>query len=385
MKIHDVKDRRCILVLGMHRSGTSALTRCLNHLGVDLGKTLVPPEKDSNPLGHWENARVVEFNERLLALLGRNCHDDRLLPADWQDRSEVKSLEKDLKHLLEAEFSCPGPIGIKDPRLCRLLPAWMPQIRSSFGEPLVILALRHPSEVAGSLQRRNQLLMAQGYLQWTLHILEAERVTRDCRRFIVQFDSLLEDWATELLPIMDLVGTDRYTSKSVHKSIENFLTPSLRHHHARTVSVPDDAGPIREIAEAVFRLMEEDNLQHQAEELDALYEQIVAIARLISPFSERMILNSQQSLRNCSELEARCEWAEAELARFLNHPVLGLAAKIWSSLFNASFPAGKARLLRIRNLLTQGSDELADREEQVKSDSASLMTDHSSRADNRGP
>ena len=65
-----------LLVLGMHRSGTSALTRVLNLLGVALGDDLMPPGPD-NPLGFWEHQGIVSVHEALFAELDRRWDDPR--------------------------------------------------------------------------------------------------------------------------------------------------------------------------------------------------------------------------------------------------------------------------------------------------------------------
>ena len=59
-----------VLVLGMHRSGTSALTRVLNLLGLDAGRDVLMGASESNPTGHWEVERLTSFNDRLLDELG---------------------------------------------------------------------------------------------------------------------------------------------------------------------------------------------------------------------------------------------------------------------------------------------------------------------------
>ena len=59
-------ERCCILVLGMHRSGTSVTTRIINLLGVDLPQALVPPA-DNNPTGYWESRDLLTLHDRLLA------------------------------------------------------------------------------------------------------------------------------------------------------------------------------------------------------------------------------------------------------------------------------------------------------------------------------
>ena len=66
-----------LFVLGMHRSGTSALTGLLHRLGVVLGEHLLPASED-NPRGYWENADIVAVHERLMASLGWTWDDIRL-------------------------------------------------------------------------------------------------------------------------------------------------------------------------------------------------------------------------------------------------------------------------------------------------------------------
>ena len=60
-----VNQQRLIVVLGMHRSGTSAITKSLELLGVGLGSELHPAGFD-NPKGFWEDRDCLEINERLL-------------------------------------------------------------------------------------------------------------------------------------------------------------------------------------------------------------------------------------------------------------------------------------------------------------------------------
>ena len=54
-----------VLILGMHRSGTSALARVLNLAGLRLSTDLLEPNQD-NPLGYWEAKNIVRINNQLL-------------------------------------------------------------------------------------------------------------------------------------------------------------------------------------------------------------------------------------------------------------------------------------------------------------------------------
>ena len=112
-----------ILVIGMHRSGTSAVTRVLNLLGIELGGSLLP-SADDNARGFWEHQDAVLINERLLSALGRNWFDLRELPHGWLSTPAASEAKLQLKELFTREFGGPVIWAVKDPRICRLLPLW---------------------------------------------------------------------------------------------------------------------------------------------------------------------------------------------------------------------------------------------------------------------
>ena len=62
-------DKTGLLILGMHRSGTSALTRVLSLIGYALPK-YVTGKSDGNVTGHWESALISELNESIFEELG---------------------------------------------------------------------------------------------------------------------------------------------------------------------------------------------------------------------------------------------------------------------------------------------------------------------------
>jgi hypothetical protein len=62
----ETKDK-LIVVLGMHRSGTSTVTKSLELMGVGLGANLHPAGFD-NPKGFWEDRERIEINDKLLNL-----------------------------------------------------------------------------------------------------------------------------------------------------------------------------------------------------------------------------------------------------------------------------------------------------------------------------
>lgn len=56
-----------VITLGMHRSGTSALTRCLNLLGLSVGpEDDLIPASEENVKGFWENVELKKLNDNIL-------------------------------------------------------------------------------------------------------------------------------------------------------------------------------------------------------------------------------------------------------------------------------------------------------------------------------
>ena len=140
-------ERSAILVLGMHRAGTSAVTRVLNLLGAELGDELLPPRED-NPSGFWEHAGAVAIHERLLQGLHRSWLDTRGLPDGWAQRPPAAAARQEIAELIERDFDAVPLWALKDPRLSLFAPLWLEELdRRDIGARVVIV-VRHPEEVA---------------------------------------------------------------------------------------------------------------------------------------------------------------------------------------------------------------------------------------------
>jgi len=61
--------KKCIAVIGMHRSGTSMVTKALETLGVELGQQLLMAAND-NQKGFYEDKSIVDLNDRILEYAG---------------------------------------------------------------------------------------------------------------------------------------------------------------------------------------------------------------------------------------------------------------------------------------------------------------------------
>jgi glycosyltransferase involved in cell wall biosynthesis/GT2 family glycosyltransferase len=220
-----------LLILGMHRSGTSALAGALSLAGVDLGTRLVPPAAD-NPKGFFEHEQVWRIHHELLIALGSSWHDVRALPVDWEHGEQATAAAQRLRTELEQDFAGVALWGVKDPRLSRCFALW-PGVLASLGAiPRVVLALRDPFEVAASLQKRDGLEQAHALALWLRYTLDAERGSRGLARTVQHYPDLLADWRAELARLQRALAV-AWPGPPDPAAIDAFLDPGLRHHLSR--------------------------------------------------------------------------------------------------------------------------------------------------------
>ena len=171
---------RILVVLGMHRSGTSFLTDCTEVLGFTLPGDRNGPAPD-NPKGHFEPRAIVDLNESALARAGASWA--RIAPLDAGPNPD------EMEAALQASFGKAARIVIKDPRMSLLMPAWRPFLET-LGQVSAVISLRNPAEVAASVARRDAISADHSYLSWISHILTALDSTEGLPRMLVLFP----DW-----------------------------------------------------------------------------------------------------------------------------------------------------------------------------------------------
>lgn len=255
---------RAILVLGPHRSGTSAVARVLNLLGVDLGAQMLPPKFD-NRHGYWEHQRVFELHERLLSRAGSAWHEYRPMPDGWCDLDEVQEIRRELVGFLREELGDAPLWGVKDPRLSALLPLWTEVLEELGAEPSYVLVVRNPLEVVRSLERRDRFRPSKCVLLYMAETLGALHHTRGGRRAFVSYAGLLEDWRSVVSEVGDRLEIEwPHPPEARADEIDAFLRPSERHHRhdladlRNEALLPDWAVTLHDALERASRRHDED-------------------------------------------------------------------------------------------------------------------------------
>ena len=219
-----------VCVLGMHRSGTSVLTRILNLLGMSLGpenKLAGGCEKDGQPKGYWENVEIIYLNNAILERFGGNWFEPPIFPPSWQTSATLNDLKQRGQLLLKDTFDTAPIWGWKDPRTCLTLPFWqliVPQMR-------YVICFRNPMAVAQSLARRDDFSIEKSSTLWLSYVQSALKYTRGSPRLIVFYEDLMDDWSRELPRLARFLGNPGAAQRNdVRDAVEAFVEQSLRHH-----------------------------------------------------------------------------------------------------------------------------------------------------------
>ncbi|MEJ1157921.1 hypothetical protein [Prosthecomicrobium sp. N25] len=226
------KRRQAIIVLGMHRSGTSALTRVASLLGgVAPRHTLAA--NPANEKGYWESGVLVGINDEILASAGLSWSDWKPFPDAWYASPVATEARSRLAEAVTAEFGSARSFVLKDPRMCRLMPLWLDVLAELEIEPRILLSVRHPLEVVESLGKRDGLSTQHALSLWLRYNLDAERGSRGQPRGVVRYDRLIEDWRDEVAQAGAVAGIPwPRLGSGVDREVDEFLVDDLRHHKA---------------------------------------------------------------------------------------------------------------------------------------------------------
>ena len=218
-----------MVVLGMHRSGTSAVTGVIDALGLPacVLEDRFPP-KQWNPRGNFESVSLTLFDEFLLQLLGGTWWTPPALTEGWAEDPSLVDLRLEAARLFAVAHPFPSWVW-KDPRACLLMPFWDLVLGRDMPR---ILVLRNPLECAASLADRNglslevSLALTERYLRTSL---------RDSARrsvFVTTYDELLDDsadWCRRAASFLRSRGLPLREPLAVER-VHDFLDVELRHH-----------------------------------------------------------------------------------------------------------------------------------------------------------
>lgn len=268
---------RLAVVLGMHRSGTSALTGMLAQAGLDVPDDLMDrPDDVINLKGYWESEGLMQVNDRLFEDLGLHWSSSDQLPLNWWTTQKAVVWRRQLIHQLTQ--TCRGthhPV-IKDPRMCVLMAGMRPLFNAAVVDFCFFIPVRHPMEVARSLQTAQGTSLGRGLALWIAHVREAERETRGQRRLILSFNNLLQEPDAVLAQCRQITHPDD-TDAGLTSQAAGFIDPSLQRQRKeeRMDDVSNEVAPLLDEAMAIHDIL----VNHPADTA-SLHQQLDAVTQV---------------------------------------------------------------------------------------------------------
>lgn len=276
-----------VIVLGMHRSGTSVLSRALIALGVNFGGAFVDAKPD-NPKGFFEDKDVNALNVSFLRAMGCWWYT-LIIPTPYPGEIE-SAFTAQAALLLKNKFSGQPLWGLKDPRITRLLPPWQTAMADMGARGCYILANRNPLSVADSLAKRDDIPHAQALALWMLHQIDGLAALVENGGIVVDYDLMMNQSSTEMHRLARFLGQAIDADKQ-KVFLDDFLQQDLRHSYH-----PQGSTSRSPLLNACM----------------ALYESLLALSRSDGPLSQEEITAARDILSQAKQhIGLQADWFQA--------------------------------------------------------------------------
>lgn len=266
--------KKIIVILGMHRSGTSILSRSMRVFGASLGDHLMEPQP-CNPKGFFEDLDIYELNEKLLSHIGQHWYSlSPILKKGFSDL--VGSYQNDAIKLLRQKLEKENIFSFKDPRTAILLPFWQSVFRNLRTPVSYFTIIRNPISVALSLRERDNFPIERSILLWTKYNLSILRNTRGKNTSFVLFDDLA------VYPKNTIQSLSSFTSlpisqKELDLFLNDFLDPNIIHqkndsnYTEELQKTPDKTKDLYQILLEISKLQDSKSYQSKIKRIEDWY------------------------------------------------------------------------------------------------------------------
>jgi len=250
-------ERKLIFIVGMHRSGTSALGKLLQSAKADFGGNLLDGIEDINDEGFWEDREFVAFNEYIFKTLCSSWYDFERLPGKWWEDDRIKELAYPVENWFRETFANSSLMALKDPRLCRLLPFWKRFFQNMDINPKVLFVYRHPEEVALSLQKRDGFSLEVGYLLWLIYNIDALYYSRTADLHLLDYSQLIKSSEHEISRLKEACPELELNNVNFRE----ILDAGRKHQEGAELNFDNKEMPIKHLASELYATLQESDDQ----------------------------------------------------------------------------------------------------------------------------
>jgi hypothetical protein len=309
---------RVVILLGMHRSGTSLITRGLSACGLELGTNLIGATP-FNTKGHWEDRTIYEINERVMELCRAPWDNLKDIPEDFLLREEAQPVFNQACSYIRANFSGYQQWAFKDPRTSRTLPFWQRVFQKCGVKVSYVFVIRNPRSVAESLERFNGAPMANklphhAFALWVSYLAPHFQRLLTEQVAIIDYDDFLETPEQSLRQVAQLLSLD-LDDQPLRDYATHFVDEQLR--HTLFDEAIDETTPYPvELAMKAYSLIKRHIVQNQlrfSEEAKVSWKRQI---RLLTKFlemkksEEQLHLEKQQLLLQIKSLENEVKYLQ---------------------------------------------------------------------------
>ncbi len=182
--------KKIAVILGMHRSGTSVLSRSFVIFGADHGETSIAGK--CNKRAHWEDYDVMYFNNDMLQFLNRAWYNtEAFTQEDFAKVRKAGYFDKAVQ-LMQKKIAATDFYVLKEPRVTMLLPFWEKVFQSLDVSVKYVFAIRNAYSVAKSLEKRNDFILEYSQFLWYAYNIFALKELEGKEVFFVDYDNFLE-------------------------------------------------------------------------------------------------------------------------------------------------------------------------------------------------
>ncbi len=345
--------RVAILVVGMHRSGTSAVTGTLGKLGVAMPNTPLGAN-EYNPTGYWESEPLVQLNDRMLADGGSRWDDWRPFDPAALGAEALNRYKVEIGTRISQEFGSAPLFALKDPRICRLIPIYEEVLGRLGVDHRYLLVHRNPLAVIASHGRRDEITSRFAELMWLRHVVDAEFATRGRLRSIQSYEDILHDWrsaASRMAKEMNINWP--CPIEQSERSVDQLLSTEHTHHafDPSLVAASSDVGCLAKDAYQALRALSldegDDRARSTLDEIknevdaassvlgDAAFHELASREKRLSGLAanrqhhiDRLTAESREKDRTISALQAELEKMKSSTSWRLTRPVRAVGAKL---------------------------------------------------------
>jgi hypothetical protein len=245
--------KTCVLVVGMHRSGTSVMAGALRIMGVDFGEKLLG-SNISNVKGHFEHTEILDVNNAILAAFGSSWSDPNPLPETWNTDPRIASHKKMIREIIARDFSGSELFGIKEPRVSILLPVYTEIVRSLSIEPAFVVMNRPSQEIAKSLYKRDKISSEQSIPLCRKYLDALTAFAAKEKAVHVGFDEILGAPKETLSRIESALCIGLKDFELVKNELFEFIDPGLKHFKSGKITPMTVKNRVRKVIDPLLRL-----------------------------------------------------------------------------------------------------------------------------------